>query len=116
MITPDASLPLCSRCHARPRQSPQQRWCQKCLTQYKLERYWRLRALNGPGYDEVTPEVLHGDINTERRGDQGMTPTPAPAARPIALCRLCATASWFEWSVGDWRCRLCGIRPPGRWG
>jgi hypothetical protein len=89
------SLPPCSRCGARPRQSPNQRWCQVCINQYKSERYWRLKALMDPRYEEVAPAI----------------PAPPLAARPIGLCYLCRYAAWFEWMPGVWRCSLCGTDP-----
>jgi hypothetical protein len=38
--------------------------------------------------------------------------TALPVERPTALCWQCGTSSWFEWDVGIWRCRLCGVDPP----
>jgi hypothetical protein len=37
---------------------------------------------------------------------------PAPSERPLVLCQRCGYAAWFEWTIGDWRCHLCGSAPP----
>jgi hypothetical protein len=37
---------------------------------------------------------------------------PAPVERPLVLCQRCGYSAWFEWDIGIWRCRLCGIGPP----
>jgi hypothetical protein len=34
-----------------------------------------------------------------------------PSEQPLCLCFRCGYSAWFEWTPGDWRCRLCGIPP-----
>jgi hypothetical protein len=59
---------LCTKCGSEPR-LPKQRWGRKCLTQYKIDRYWRLRA------------VVQAD-------EAPVTPVPV-VAKPLVLCYLC---------------------------
>jgi hypothetical protein len=87
---PPADAAPCSRCGQEPR-LPQQRWCRTCLTQYKLARYWRLRA-GAPAADTVTP-------------------APRLAEHPLHRCWQCGTVSWWEWCPDVWRCQLCGLEP-----
>jgi len=88
VITP---LPPCSHCHERPRR-PGQRWCQPCANAYKSARYWQRRT--------AAVETV-----------QAVTPAPILAERPLVLRQLCGYADWFEWTPGNWRCRLCGRAP-----
>jgi len=93
LVTP---LPLCSKCHERPRREGQ-RWCSQCALQYKLARYHRQRAETGPGYEEIVPTVI---------------PAPPPTAKPIALCFRCGYGgAWHERTSGVWVCGLCNVPP-----
>jgi hypothetical protein len=91
------SVRLCSRCHARPRQSPKQRWCRVCANQFKVARYWQRKATEEPRSEELMP-------------------APAPTEKPMNRCWQCGTVSWFELESGLWRCRICGLTPTGERG
>jgi hypothetical protein len=59
-----------------------------------------------PVQEQTTvPLVLAGE------GPAAVPPAPM-MARPEVLCWQCGTASWLEWAVGIWRCRICGVDPP----
>jgi hypothetical protein len=91
-MPPDASSqPVCSRCHQAERLLGQ-RWCRRCLSAYKRAWKARQRAASAPTWEPVPP-------------------APVLPERPLVLCYLCGYAAWFEWTPGDWRCRLCGIPP-----
>ena len=92
-----ADLTLCHRCGHAPK-LPGQRVCRGCLTTYQRERRARQRQRTA-GVGEAAP----AEVVTQ--------PAPLLAERPLCLCQLCGYSAWFEWTPGDWRCRLCGRTP-----
>ena len=95
-MTPDAPVDTraCGKCGLNAR-LPRQRWCRRCLTAYKVARYWRLRAVTPRTWEPVT-----------------VTPVATVVEMPVSLCGLCGAHRWFAWTVHVWRCEVCGTAQP----